>query len=201
MKKNAQKKEVEQVSNLHQLVLDEYFSNGLNGVKAVIAVNNRLGRDEIEYQAACTLAHLILKKKANQPYIQEKQHQLSIEAGIGTAEILKELKSFAFADVTEFLDLSPEELKQLPSEVRRTLKKVTIKEKSFKNADGTPTTERTYVYELNDKLSALEKIGRHIGFYEADNKQKTPHINLTKLDNATINNILRVVESEQNNAS
>jgi hypothetical protein len=33
-----------------------------------------------------------------------------------------------------------------------------------------------------DKLSALEKIGRHLGIFEADNKQKTAVINVNVTD-------------------
>lgn len=180
----------------HKLIIDEYFSNGFNQTQAVLKFN-----PDLEYHAAATLGHLVINKKDNKPYIQEKQHYLSLEANVSSAEILKELKAFAFADVTRFIGVDEEEVKKLPSDIRRTLKKITVKEKSFKNAMGEPVTEKTMVYEIHDKLSAIEKISRHIGFYEADNRQKAVTINLAQFDNVTLNNILNVIEAEHDKIS
>lgn len=198
VKKNAQTNEILAVNDFHQAIIDEYFNNGLNQAQAVLKVNKELRGKEIGYNAAKQLGSVVLSKKENKPYIDEKRHQVSLEANISNTELLKEFKNVAFADVTAFLDLEPTEIKKLPSEQRRLLKKVTVKEKQYKNAEGTPTTEKTYVYELNDKLQAMKEIAKYLGFYEADNRQKAVNINIEQLDNRTINNILQAMDQSNN---
>jgi len=192
VKKNSQKNKELKVLESHKLVIDEWFANGFNQTQAVLKYN-----PELEYQAAATLGHLIINRKSNKPYIAEKHHNLSLEANITTGQVLKELKNFAFADITKFIGLDESEVKELPSEVRRTLKKVTVRTKMFKGNEGLPVTEKTCIYELHDKLGAIEKINRHIGFYAEDNAQRQPTIDLTKATPDQLNAILQLVESQR----
>lgn len=192
VKKNTQLIENNDVNEFDRRVIDEYFLNGFNATRAVLAV-----KPEYKYHSAASKAGEILKDPRNKGYIQQIQQRHNAFVNLEAYQLLGELKNIAMADVTVFLGKTEEEVQDMPADIRRTLKKITVKEKSYKNAEGRPTTERTYVYELNDKLTAIEKIGRHIGFYEADNRQRQVNINLNDFDNVTLNNILQVVEKAQ----
>lgn len=193
VKKNAQISKKEEVSDTDRAIIDEYFLNGFNATQAVLKVTGQ------SYNAARVTASQVMNNPRNQGYIRHRQHQHTALVNLEAYQVLQELKNMAFADVTQFIGLDEKEVQELPHDVRRTLKKVTVKEKSYKNAQGKPTTERTFVYEIHDKLTALEKIGRHIGFYEADNRQRSININLNDFDNVTLNNILQVVEKAHEN--
>ena len=40
----------------------------------------------------------------------------------------------------------------------------------------------------------MEMINKHVGFYELDNRQKKPKIDLNKFDTQTLYNILNVIQ-------
>lgn len=85
-------------------------------------------------------------------------------------DVLKQLKTWAESDITETIGLTPEEVKELPIEVRRL---VTSYKHKIRHIPTKPPTKEEYI-ELHfvSKEKALEMINKHIGFYEKDNKQK-----------------------------
>lgn len=106
----------------------------------------------------------------SKPSIQERISELkAIRAeseGITPAEVLRELKNFAYSDITETMNLSFVEIKKLPIELRRMISSY---KKSETSGDGWEKV--TYEIKFVDKMKAIEMINRHIGFYEEDNKQ------------------------------
>ncbi len=188
------------INDFHKNVIDEYFINGFNQTQAVITVKERASED-IEYQQASNLGHLIMSAEKNKNYIQHKRMVQSLEANIQAVDILKELKNFAFADITQFLGKSTLEVEQLPEHVKRTLKRVTVKKKSYTYKDGSESEELTTTYEIHDKMSAFEKIAKHIGFYAEDNKQKNPVMNLADATPEELNVILNLINRQKVNNS
>ena len=172
----------------HRAVIDEYFANGFNGTKAVLAI-----KPDTEYQQARNLAYLILNSDKNRQYIQEKQTEQGRKARIETPQIVQELKQMATADIGDYIGLSLEEIKALPPEIRRPLKRVQIKEKTYRYKDGSEATEKTVQYELEDRLKALNLLAKYVGMYEADNKQKATRIQLNQLNTHELNTLLNVV--------
>lgn len=173
-------------------VIDEYFLNGHNQTQAVLKL-----KPELSYSGARSVGSRIMANPENQQYIKEKQLILRQEANIDTLEILSELKSFAFADVTQYLGLSEAEVKQLPHEERRKIKKVTTVKKTFVDKKGGQMTEIKTVYEIHDKIKAFDMLAKHVGLYEEDNKQRNKTIDLTNATSEQLNAVLQIVEQQK----
>ena len=177
--------------NLHEAVINEYFSNGFNATQAVLKI-----RPELEYHAAGKIGHLIINSDKNKTYIAKKKDEIGRAATVQAYQLANELKLIAFNDITDYLNLTLEEIKQLSPEQRRALKKITLKEKQYRYKDGSQATEKTLQIEAHDKLKAAQELGKIIGIYEIDNRQKQTNIQLNKLDIGTLNNILAAIDSD-----
>lgn len=121
-----------------------------------------------------------LKKPEIQSYISELQNKRAERVEVTQDEVLSELKNFAFADITQTLLLTTEEVMNLPVEVRRMITKYKHTTRSFKNEDGQMVKEDVLELWFVDKTKAFEMINRHIGFYGVDNKQRTPQLTPTE---------------------
>lgn len=173
------------VKNLHKSIIDEYFSNGFNSVKAVLKF-----RPDLEYQQAANLGHQVLKADKNKPYIDQKQGETSEQANVKAYQIAQELKGIAFLDPTQFIGLTESEIKQISPGTRRAIKKITTKRRVYRYNDGSESEEITTTIEAHDKLKALQELGKIIGVYEVDNRQKNPQINLNQFNIKELNTIL-----------
>lgn len=174
-------------NDLHTAIIDEYYSNGFNKVKSALTAS-----PGITYRGAQALANSVLKDKENETYIKYKHEQLKAETNISTTQILKELLTFAYSDVTQFLGLTLDEIKALPPEVRRCLTNVKIKRQTYKDRQGKEVVEENIEFKLVDKLNAIDKINKYIGFYEVDNKQKANNVNLTNISTDKLNVLLEL---------
>ena len=85
--------------------------------------------------------------------------------------IIEELKELGFSNIADFMHVG----KMLPlAEVAKN------KLKAVSQVKLTRTTNDDYEREIidfkfYDKLSALDKLARHLGFYEQDNRQKSEY--------------------------
>lgn len=118
-----------------------------------------------------------LSKPYLQDYIAELQAQLAEKAKVTPEMVIAELQKIGFSNIQDFLEQgnSITDISELPREVAacvKSIKKSVTEWGSGKDA-GTRTTTS---FEIYDKLSALEKIGRHLGIFEADNKQRSATI-------------------------
>lgn len=181
---------------LHRTVIDEYFNNGFNKTQAAKAA-----KPDLNHSAAIALTNSILKNQANKEYIREKQNTLKAETNIYNANVLKELINIAFSDPTQFIELSANELKNLPAEQRRTLSAINIKKKNYIDRQGNQVQEENIQVKMTDKIKALDMINKHIGFYAEDNTQRRPALDITKLsleDQKTLLRILQTTDSPTN---
>jgi phage terminase small subunit len=175
----------------NQAIIDEYYSNGFNGSKAVRTVS---GKESINSKQ---VFNNIFKDPANLPYINSKKQSLSRKADIKNLQIVKELINFAYVDATEFINLSPEQVKNLPTDIKRSIQSFEHKKHTYTDRNDTAHTEEIIKIKLVDKLKAIEMINKHIGFYQADNKQKANNINLNRLDINTLNNIYQAITTTE----
>ena len=169
-----------ELKELHRAVIDTYFYNGFNGVRAVLE-----HKPELSYNGASALFNAI--KKSNKDYIQTKQNELKEVTDISTQAILSELISHAYVDASKFIGLDPNQIDQLTPAERRCIQAIRHKTRRYKQRDGTEVEDETIEFRLVDKQRALEMLSKYIGLFEADNKQKAPKINLTKVDAETLN--------------
>lgn len=142
-----------------QIFCDEYLID-LNATQAAI----RAGYSE---KTSYSIGVENLNKPEIQNYISEKQLERSKRTEITADRVLEEFAKIGFANVQDFVNggNSVLELKGLPSEKAAAVSavKTTINEMS-----GSITTE----LKFHSKVAALEMIGRHLGMFEKDNKQK-----------------------------
>ena len=82
-------------------------------------------------------------------------------------KVLQQLRNWAYSDITETIELSSKEIKELPLEIRQLITK-------FKRTIKTTPSGTEEVIELSfvSKEKAIEMIAKHIGFFEVDNAQK-----------------------------
>lgn len=105
----------------------------------------------------------------------------------GQIEAANELRMVAYSDMAELLEkdaagnLRIKDLTELPIEVTRSIKKIKVRrERSSKpreydgdgKSDDPDTICELVEIELWDKMNALDKLMKHYGGYEMDNKQK-----------------------------
>lgn len=173
-------------------IIDEYFANGYNGTKAVMTV-----KPHISYSYARFESSRIMSDTANKEYIARKRYELSINANVTINDLVNELKGFAFADITQFMGLSEDDVKALEPQQRRHIKKITTNEKVFQDKNGNTTTDISTTYELNDKIKAIDMLGKHLGIYEVHNQQKQKVINLNDATPEQLNAILSLVEQQK----
>ena len=112
-----------------------------------------------------------------QEYIQELQDAAAVRCQVSKDELLNEFKKIGFANIENYMD--SEYNAKLLNEVKNTEAIKSVK-KTVK--EGPVSTETTIEFTLHDKLSALTSIGRHIGFFSEDNKQRNPNTPLMPLD-------------------
>lgn len=195
IKKNATiatNTEVIPIKDYDLAIINEYFNNGYHGTNAVLAIN-----PDIQYNSAAVQASKVLNDPVNRAYIAQRRQIIADEANLSTGQLIAELKAFAFADITDFVGLSEDDIKALPHSKRRLLKKVNTIEKTFKSPGGDVTTERKTVYEIHDKIKAIDMIGKHIGIYEAHNQQKQSTIDLSKASPEQLNVLLSIFEEQK----
>ena len=107
---------------------------------------------------------MLLKEKRN------KRVQISQD------EILKELKNFAFSDITETIELTTEQVKELPPEIRRLI--ISYKKVKKRMGKDDQWEEESVELKFIDKMRAFEMLNKHVGFYEADNTQSKQETNV-----------------------
>tara|TARA_R110000787_G_scaffold7178_9_gene24737 strand:+ start:644 stop:1174 length:531 start_codon:yes stop_codon:yes gene_type:complete len=86
-------------------------------------------------------------------------------------DILNQLKNWAYSDITETIELTAQEIKELPLAVRQLITKF---KRTTKNFDG--GSEEVVELHFVSKEKAIEMIAKHIGFFEVDNKQKESNV-------------------------
>lgn len=167
----------------YTLVIDEWFINGFNGTQAYLKFY-----PESSYESADGSFRNILEKTRISEYIEEKKKQAQLALQTSHAKLLEELRNWAYSDITETLMLEPEQVKELPEEIRRLITKYKHTKRHVRDSKG-KITETIDTIELHfvSKEKAMEMIHKHTGFYEKDNEQK----------NAPIASIERVVMNYQ----
>ena len=110
--------------------------------------------------------------------IQERIKQLQAKAieklDTDHTDVLNQLKNWAYSDITQTIELSAQEVKELPLEIRQLITK-------FKRTVKSGDWGEEEVIELHfvSKEKAIEMIAKHIGFFEKDNSQKKTEISMT----------------------
>ena len=111
-------------------------------------------------------------------------------------DILTTLKKFVYADATDYIGLTSKEIKELPADIRQCIQSISCNKKTYKDRSGRAVTDEVIRVTMVDKLQAVEKINKHIGFYSVDNQQKKQSVNIDKLNVNVLNALLDATKKE-----
>jgi phage terminase small subunit len=150
----------------HQSVIDEYVINGFNGTKAYQKIYPKVN----DNTAGVKFNALVRNGKIAE-YLKHKQKKASEFATVTHQELLAELKRWAYSDTTEFINLTPEDVKKMPIELRRLVQGFTITSTTTGTGKDAVTTQMVKLSFVNKK-QASEMIAKHIGFFGEHNYQK-----------------------------
>ena len=178
---------IKEILPLHKEIIDTYFNNGFNKVRAYMHV-----LPKTNYNTAAANFNKIEARPEVKAYIAKVQSIQSDRAYMKAEDIAKELESKIVTDRTIYAGLTPEELKALPSHLKKPIKDVKHKTKTFKGKDGKTTTETICEVILYDELEIIKELNKMRGNYGEHNKQRGVNIN------ALIQNL---VTSNPNDAS
>lgn len=143
-----------------QRFCDEYLID-LNGAQAAI-------RAGYSPKTAKEQATRLLTNVHVQQYVSEQQQKRQERTLITADMVIAELAKIGFYNVKDFVNGGNNvlELKHIDSDKTAAVSGVKTKLKE----DGSVETE----IKFHDKVSALEKLGRHLGIFEKDNNQLKP---------------------------
>jgi hypothetical protein len=161
----------------HFLIIDEYFNNGFNGSKAILK-----HRPGITEATSRSLFNTISKLDHVKAYIGEKRQQLRAQTNIEPEQVINELITWIYSDATDYISLTPQEVKSLPREARQCIQSIKHRKKTFYDPKGKPITEEVLEVRLTDKLKAVEILNKMLNNYELDNKGKAPNVNIGQLN-------------------
>lgn len=131
-------------------------------------------------KTAAEIGHENLIKPQIEAYISELQKELSRKTNITPEMVIAEIGRIGFSNIQDFIEEgnTVTDISQIPRDVAASVK--SIKKSVTEWGSGKDAGTKTVTaFEIYDKLSALEKIGRHLGIFEADNKQKSATITVT----------------------
>lgn len=163
-----------------------------NGKRAYMVAYPR-----VKESTARVNASRLLTKANIQARIEELKTNLAETAGISALKILKALEDFAFSDITETFDVTPEELKKMPEKVRRLITGYKLTTRSFINSDNRTVKEEVLELKFADKLKAFEMMNKMLGHNSAEKViQTNVNVDATKLSKEDRRNLNQELEDE-----
>jgi phage terminase small subunit len=155
------KKPLPEFTKRNEAFITEYLID-MNGTQAAI----RAGYSE---KSAETQASRLLRNDKVKRKIKELQDKRAEKVGITAERVLQELALIGFSNIQDYLDDKNHigELTKLDEVKAKAIGSVKVSVIETKQGTYTETQ-----FKLHDKLSALEKIAKHIGFFQRDNEQK-----------------------------
>lgn len=139
---------------------EEYLID-LNGTQAAI----RAGYSK---KTSGQISEENLKKPEIKEYVKILMDQRAESTKITAEMVIKELGKVGFANIQDYIKkgFTIEDIQSLQKDHAAAVESVKVKE----TGGDYPSTEVSF--KLHDKISALEKLGRHLGIFEKDNQQQ-----------------------------
>lgn len=182
----------EEITEYHSKLVDEYLNNGNNKAQAMLKF-----KPSLTYSSTINAFNKIIVRPEVKQYLKERQRELKERANIKSLDILNKLKTQINIDASTFIGLKPDQIKELPIEVKQCIQDIDYKERKYTNKQGKRTVETHVKIKLVDKQKALDMINKHIGFYSEDNKQRANKINIDKLNVNVLNALLQASTDSQ----
>lgn len=98
--------------------------------------------------------------------------------------VVDELQKIGFSNIADFVEKgnSIKDLSTIERDLTAAVSSVKKSVTTFEDGDGNEGEKTTVEFKFWDKNAALEKLGKHLGIFEADNKQKKAVITVTVTD-------------------
>jgi phage terminase small subunit len=153
-----------------QLFCEKFIELGFNGYQAALQAG-------YSQKNAGVSANALLNNPKVSDYIKQRKQQLLEEVGVNQFRILKELANIAFADIRNYYTEAGalKRPSELSAEAAAALICVDVFEMFDTEGNKVGETKRT---RFHDKMRALEMLGRYLGMFEKDNKQKPADVNI-----------------------
>ena len=179
------------IEDFHRLVVDEYMINGFNGRKAVMKY-----RPNVSDVNADGVFRNLIKSDKGKVYFSQKRNEIRASINIEQEQILQQLLFWLRSDATDYLSMSPEELKALPDEAKQCIESIVHKKKSYTDRGGNLVVDEHLQVKLISKVKAMEILNKMLGYYELDNMQKQKTIDISKASPKQLNAVLELMQSQ-----
>lgn len=165
------KSKTSDLTDKQEMFCREYVID-FNGTQAAI-------RSGYSKKTARQIADENLSKPDIQNFIKELTQKKAERCEITSDMVLRELAKIGFSNLDDFIE-NDYTLKPLSDIDKSKMGAIQSIQKDINEGDN--FRNESVKFKLHDKLSALEKIAKHIGFFEKDNEQKKREIvsNLTE---------------------
>jgi hypothetical protein len=152
------------------LFIHKYIEFGFNGAKAWQSIHPLSGLDAARSSAARKLSEANIKRAYREELRFHFQHM-----GINAEAVLNEIKDIASADIIDFFTedkdgLKLKKLKNLKHH-SKAIRKITITPRSVQVGENVYKQEQQVVFELYDKMKALELLAKATGAYREEEKE------------------------------
>lgn len=132
-----------------------------------------------------------LTKPIVSDYLNKLRNELAERNKLKADDVIQELKALGFWNMQDFIDEGNviKDITKLPRELTKSVVGIKVKQTFLPNpnGEGEPIEEITTELKMVDKRGALVDIGKHLGVFEKDNRQKAP-VKIRVKSNNTQNN-------------
>lgn len=120
-------------------------------------------------QGSRLLSNVIIAQR-----IAEKRQELADNTGLSVERVLQEAMRLAFFDIRKLTDDegNPIPVHQLDADTAAAIQGLELATERGPDKESGPTIVRKY--KIADKNSAIERLFKHLGLFEKDNKQSNP---------------------------
>lgn len=149
--------------------IEAYIANGENGTEAAVAAG-------FSKKTAGQQASRLLKDVNIQQELASRRKVLANKFELRTEDVLRELARIVYADPRKVFDACGKMLPvhKWPDEVAAMISSVEVEELFDGNGEDRRQIGHTKKIKIWDKNAAIEKAMKHLGQYEADNRQRNP---------------------------
>ena len=145
----------------------EEFLKDLNATQAAI-------RAGYSAKTASVQAFDLLRKPEIASALESARTQHAANTGLSVERVLKEAMRLAFFDIRKLTDSegNPIPVHQLDADTAAAIQGLELATERGPDNESGPTIVRKY--KIADKNSAIERLFKHLGLFEKDNKQSNP---------------------------
>lgn len=159
----------EKINRKQQLFVEKFIELKFNKTQAALAAGYSKKNPKVS-------ADYLLMNPLVIEYLHRRQQELLEEIGVSQFRVLKELSAIAFADIRDFYkDGAMKNIDSLDENAAAAISCVDVFELFDNEGNKLGETKRL---RMNDKLKALELLGRYLNMFEKDNQSKKPELNV-----------------------